>query len=163
MKAETAFKKLPWDITIAMCMLGMLGSIFTNTGLGNLIASVLNPLTGRMGPLTLSIVSCLLTGILVNIFINSNLAGAAITIGTFGPICVSMGYNPAVIMAPTLFATSFFFVLGMNGPLLLNKAYGYWDITDPTLPGVLTILFTSVVIPVLTYLIAMITGIPIYL
>ena len=163
MKAENAFKKLPWDITIAMCMLGMLGSIFTSTGLGNLIASVLNPLTGNMGPLALSIVSCLLTGLLVNIFINSNLAGAAITIGTFGPICVSMGYNPAVIMAPTLFATSFFFVLGMNGPLLLNKAYGYWDITDPTLPGTLTILFTSIVIPVLTYLLALIAGIPIYL
>ena len=37
----------------------------------------------------------------------------------------------------------------MNAIMLMNKGYGYWNDKDTMLPGYLTVVLTSVVIPVI--------------
>ena len=39
--------------------------------------------------------------------------------------------------------------MGMNAIMLMNKSCGYWNDKDTMLPGYLTVVLTSVVIPVI--------------
>ena len=48
--------------------------------------------------------------------------------------------------------------MGMNAIMLMNKGYGYWNDKDTMLPGYLTVVLTSVVIPVICCLLCGIIG-----
>lgn len=48
--------------------------------------------------------------------------------------------------------------MGMNAIMLMNKGYGYWNDKDTMLPGYLTVVLTSVVIPVICCLLCGVIG-----
>lgn len=161
--AEKALKKLPLHAMMAAGLMPLLAQLFSSTGLGDCIGDWIMPLVGNMGPLALMCLSALIMGILVNVFINANLAVSALIIGIISPVCVSLGYNPSLIMLPSMFLASFFFAMGSHNIMLLNNGYGYWDMKDPILPGFLVILFCALVFPVICYFLLPLFGFPIYL
>ena len=48
--------------------------------------------------------------------------------------------------------------MGMNAIMLMNKGYGYWNDKDTMRPGYLTVVLTSVVIPVICCLLCGVIG-----
>ena len=54
--------------------------------------------------------------------------------------------------------TDFFWAMGMNAIMLMNKGYGYWNDKDTMLPGYLTVVLTSIVIPVICCLLCGVIG-----
>lgn len=161
--ADKAIKKLPLQAMIAAGLIPLLSQLFSNTGLGDLISDIISPLVVNAGPLGLSIISALIMGVLINLFVNANLAVSALVIGIISPVCVGLGYNPVVIMMPTLFMASFFFVLGSNNIMLLNIGYGYWEMKDTVLPGAITVLICALLFPVVCCAVCPLFGIPLHI
>lgn len=161
--ADKAIKKLPIQAMIAAGLMPLLSQLFSNTGLGELITDVVSPLVVNAGPLGLSIISALIMGVLVNLFVNAGLAVSALVIGMISPVCVELGYNPIVVMMPTLFIASFFFVFGSNNIMLLNMGYGYWNMKDPILPGTLSVLICAVLFPVVCCAVCPLFGLPLHI
>jgi len=162
-RPKYALSHIPWDIVLALTTFPLLGVLFTTTGIGDFIADLLKPLIGNMGPLAFSIFTAFTTGIIVNVFVNANIAVCTMMITIFSPICLNMGYNPTVIMAPTLMMVSFFFCMGNNSMVLINKGYGYWEMKDPMVPGYIVIALISIVYPVVCYIVGPMIGLPIYI
>ena len=161
--ADKAIKKLPVQAMIAAGLMPLLSQLFSSTGLGELVSDVISPLVVNAGPLGLSIISALIMGVLVNMFVNAGLGVSALVIGMISPVCMELGYNPVPVMMPTLFIASFFFVIGSNNIMLLNMGYGYWTMKDPILPGILSVLLCAVLFPVVCCLICPAFGIPLYI
>lgn len=141
----------------------LLAKLFSETGLGRCIGDWIGPLTHGLGPLGLSIVSALLMGVLVNAFVNANIAVLALVMGVVTPLCIELGYNPTVVLMPTMFLASFFFVMGAHNIMLLNKGYGYWNMKDPMLPGIIVVVLCAVIFPIVCYAVAPLIGLNIYI
>lgn len=161
--AKKALGKIPWDNVLALCTFPLLGNLLTETGLGDLITDLLKPIVGNMSPLIFSIFACLITGILVNIFVNANIAVCAMCVTIFTPVCISLGYNPSVLLYPTLCVVSLFFCIGSNTMVLMNKGYGYWEMKDPILPGFLVICMFSLIYPIISFAMSSLIGLSIYI
>ena len=161
--AKRALAKIPWDNVLALCTFPLLGNLLTGTGLGDFISALLKPIVGNMSPLVFSIFACLATGVLVNVFVNANIAVCALSVTIFTPVCVALGYNPTVLLYPTLCVVSLFFCIGSNTMVLMNKGYGFWEMKDPILPGFLTILLFSVIYPVITFGMSRLIGLSVYI
>lgn len=161
--ADKAIKKLPLHVMIASGFVPLLAKLFSETGLGHCIGDWIGPLIQGLGPLGLSIVSALLMGTLVNVFVNANLAVLALVMGVITPVCIKLGYNPEVVLIPSMFLASFFFVMGAHNIMLLNKGYGYWEIRDPMLPGTIVVLLCAVIFPIICCCIAPLLGMSIYI
>ncbi|MDO4548417.1 MAG: hypothetical protein Q4D04_09985, partial [Clostridia bacterium] len=161
--AKDGFKKLPIQMMIAMGFINITGTLFTGTGLGDALGTLIGPLVNGVGPLGFSIIASLLLGIMVNIFVNAQTGAYALVLGVLSPVCVSLGYNPVLIMLPVMFVGSFFFCMGPSAMCMLNKGYGYWEMKDPMLPGYLVVIFASVLFPVICYYVGPIFGMPVYL
>jgi len=162
-KPKQALGKIPWDNVLALTTFPLLGVLFTTTGLGDFITDLLKPLVGNMGPLSFSIFTAIICGIVLNLFVNANIAVCAMIITIFSPVCVSLGYNPTVLMAPTLMMVSFFFCMGNNTMVLINKGYGYWEMKDPMIPGFISIFILGIVYPIVAYVVGPMIGLSIYL
>lgn len=161
--AKKALGKIPWDNVLALCTFPLLGNLLTSTGLGDFITAILKPVMGGMSPLTFSIAACLTTGILVNIFVNANIAVCALCVTIFTPVCISLGYNPTVILYPTLCVVSLFFCIGSNTMVLMNKGYGYWEMKDPILPGFLVVILFSLIYPCISVAVSGLVGLDVLL
>lgn len=160
---EKAVRKVQWANVLALCTFGLLGTLFSNTGLGGFVNDMLKPIVGNMSPVIYCMFACLITGLCVNLFVNANIAVCAMCITIFSSVCVSLGYNPTVIMAPSLAIVSFFYCMGANTMVLLNKGYGYWEMKDTVLPGFLSIILISIVYPLVTCVVAPIIGLSLYM
>lgn len=161
--ADQVFKKLPVHVMISSGLVPLLAKLFSETGLDTFMGSWISLLISNPGPLGLSIISAMTMGILVNVFVNANVAVSALVIGIFGPVCVNMGYNPVVVMMPSMFIASFFFIVGSHNIMLLNKGYGYWEMKDPILPGIIAVVFSAIAFPIVCYLVCPIFGISAYI
>ena len=160
---EKAVRKVQWANVLALCTFGLLGTLFSNTGLGDFVNDLLKPIVGNMSPVVFCIFACLITGLCTNVFVNANIAVCAMCITVFSSVSVSLGYNPTVVMAPAMAIISFFYCMGANTMVLLNKGYGYWEMKDPMLPGYLSIVVISIVYPLVTCLVAPMIGLSLYL
>lgn len=163
MPIKEALAKLPMEVLIPLGILPIMGNLFSNSGLSELISSLLGPAVDGLSPLMFSIVCALAAGIIVNVFVNAGSAANALIMGVTAPLCVSMGYNPVVVLLPTMLMVSMFFVFGANAVMMLNKGYGYWEDKDSILPGTLLILFCGIIFPVVCCLIGPIFGFPLYI
>lgn len=163
MSIKDALSKLPMEILIPLGILPILGSLFSTTGLSDLISDILRPTVDGLSPIKFSIVCALAAGIVVNVFVNAGNAANALIIGVAAPLCVDMGYNPSVVLLPTILIASLFFVFGVNSIMMLNKGFGYWEDKDSILPGTILLLVCSVVFPIVCCLLGPIWGYPLYI
>ncbi len=161
--SDKVFHRLPFAVTLAMALMPLMGKLFSETGLGNWISILLTPLIGKMGPWMLCFFSVLLTGILINIFVNAQMAAETLMLGIVTPIAVSLGYNPILIMLPSAMISSCFFCFGINSAIMMNQGYGYWDAKDFTVPGFITIFIISVSTSIFSVIVAPLLGIPLFL
>ena len=161
--AAEAFKRLPIQMMVAMGFVNLMSGLFSNTGLGDLMGALIRPLMQDMGPLPFSIACALITGLLINVFVNAQTAAYALTLSMFTPACINLGYNPSIVLLPTMFISSYFFCMGPNAICLLNRGYGYWKMQEPMLPGFIVVVLGSIIFPVICFFVGPLIGMAIYL
>lgn len=161
--SKTVLKKLPWTIMIAAMFIPIMGQCFSKHGIGQLVVDYVGPLFHGMSPFVFCFVAALFQGIIANAFVGASMAAQALGIGLLGPICVSLGYNPSLVMLPVLFINSCFFVLGFNVSMMINKEYGYWETTDTTVPGIILLVVCAFMFAVAACVFGPLFGLSLYL
>jgi len=156
-------KKVPWSPLIAICMLPLLGIIVTDTGFGDWFSDLVSPLFGNVSPLAFSIITTVLMAVCINLLVNAMIGTQALIMSIAGPLCVALGYNPTIVLLPAAFAASFYWCMGANQYVAINKDYGWWDMKDPIIPGLAAAILVSIVACVVACTLGPIFGMPLYL
>ena len=162
--ASKIWDNLPMPVLFLMFMASIMGQLWTGTGLIEAVSALLGPILGNFSPLALSIVMTFISLIVINILVN---AGASVALPVFTSLgvalCSNMGANPGVVLLPMIVSLSMVWMVMLNSTSYVNFGYGWYKIEDAYLPGLLAILFVSIALPVLTFLIVPFAGMPIYL
>ena len=155
MTARDAFgKAVPWEIVFSSVSFPMVGVILANNGVISFLEAVVTPLVGNMHPFFLMLFICLMAGIINNALVSANFATNAIFVACMAPLVLAMGYNPAIILLPTIYMCSITVCLFPNAVMFINYNYGYWKPKDPILPGALAMVGFSVIACLFTYFLA---------
>lgn len=141
--------RVPIHVLLCMGTIPMMSRLLTGTGVLDALTDVLKSNVSIESPILFSIAACLITGLAINVCVNASSAVGPSMVALLTPISMALGFNPAVVLLPTMLESGFFWAMGMNTIMLMNKGYGYWDDKDAAIPGYLTILFTSIVIPII--------------
>ncbi len=157
------FKRLPWNSLIAICMLPLMSTVIVDNGISDWLGTLLRPLLVDFSPLAFSLVCSVTLAVHINVMVNSMQAAMALVMSIAAPICVSLGYNPTIVLLPTAFASSYMWCFGANQYVMMNKEYGWWRFKDPIIPGFISTLIPAVLAPVIACLVGPIIGLPLYL
>lgn len=148
---KECLSKVPWAVLIGICTLPIIGTILQSTGVSAWIQDAVAPLLSGLSPLGLSVALALVMFLLVNILVNA-FVGVWVSMVSLGTILsISMGYNPVVVVFPCLLTASFMWCMGTNAVSLLNKGYDWWDMKDPIIPGFISGIIASILIPLMSY------------
>lgn len=161
--SNAVFKKLPWTIIIASAFIPIMGTCFSAHGIGKMVVATIGGVFNGLGPVAFCLVATIIQGIFCNVFVGASTAALTLGVGLMTPICISLGYNPSLIMMPVIMINSCFFIVGVNTTMLLNKGYGYWELKDPIVPGVILLLACAVVYALVTCLLGPVIGVPLYM
>ena len=153
-----SMSKVPLRILMCMGIIPMMSKLLTTTGVVDWLTDILKGNLNITSPLLFSIVTTLIMGLAINVLVNTSSAIGPSLIAIFTPIAAAMGFNPVVVLMPVMLESSFIWAMGMNAIMLMNKGYGYWNDKDTMLPGYLTVVLTSVVIPVICCLLCGVIG-----
>lgn len=162
-KSGDVIKKLPWNALVAICILPLLGNLITDTGISDWISAVVNPLLGNGSPFTLCLLAALIMAILCNLLVNAMMGTMALVMTVAAPICVSLGYNPTIVLLPAAFAGSYFWCMGANQYVAINKDYGWWEMKDPIIPGFVVAIMMAVISSVVACTLGPVFGMSLYL
>lgn len=156
------FEHVPMKILFIILFAGTIGSLFTATGLSALFTDYLSPLFSGLSPYAFIVVTCLVMAFLENVCVTVNTIYVLVmTLVT--PICLSMGYNPSLMMLPVLILHCTFFVLRLNATVLVNKHYGWWETRDGVVPGIIVVVILCLLFPAIALLVGPVMGMPIYI
>lgn len=161
--ARDIWKKMPFELLFSMSLIPIMGKLITSTGASKFLGTLLIPVLKGLPPLVFSMVVALLAGIAVNFLLNAASAVGPMFLAIVPPICLQLGYNPAVVMMPMIFVATFFFVMGNQTFMLINAPYGWWKTNEPILPGVCCVVAGSVLFPLIIFGVSSIMGISPYI
>ena len=116
-----------------------------------------------MSPVIIMIILAALMGIFNNIFINAIPGMLAIFVGGTAAVVTSMGFNPTIVLLPTIFLASFTLCSSAQTNMLLTFGYNYWKPNDPFVPGMIFSLMAAVITSVVCALLGPLMGISLYL
>lgn len=156
-------KRLPWGVLLCVCLVPLIGTVITNTGVSDWLNVILSPLLGGVGALSLSIVSCVLVFLCMNLMVNCTHGAQALTITLSTTVCIGLGYNPCTVLMPSMFAGAWFWCVGANYIVMMNKGYGWWSMKDTLLPGFASGLFLCIAVPLINYIVCPLWGLSFYL
>ena len=162
-KPAAAFKDVPFAVLLNTALVPLFGTLFTTTGLSAAIGSVITPIIGNMSPVIIMIILAALMGIFNNIFINAIPGMLAIFVGGTAAVVTSMGFNPTIVLLPTIFLASFTLCSSAQTNMLLTFGYNYWKPNDPFVPGMIFSLMAAVITSVVCALLGPLMGISLYL
>ena len=160
---KTQLKSLPVGVLLCVCVLPILGTVITSTGVDSLIGSIFVPLIGNMGPLPFSMVCTLILFLLMNLLVNATHGAHVLAMGICVPVCLSLGYNPTTVLFPMLMAGGWFWCVGANYLMMMNHGYGWWEMKDNIVPGFIAGFLCVIIVPIVNYLVCLIAGLPLYL
>lgn len=156
-------KRLPWGVLLCVCMVPLIGTVITGTGVSDWLNDLLSPLLGGMGVLPLSMASCALVFLCMNLMVNCTHGAQALTITLSTTVCIGLGYNPCTVLMPAMFAGAWFWCIGANYIVMMNKGYGWWELRDTLLPGFATGAFLCIAVPLINYLLCPLWGLSFYI
>lgn len=160
---KDAMSHTPVEMLVMTGLCPLLATLFSNYEIGTWIADTFLGGMSGMSPLVFMIVSSLVMAVLANVFVNATTGILAVVLVAFTPLACSMGMDASIVLLPASFLGSFVCVLGSQVPMLMTFDWGYWKINETTKVGSVVALFASVVVPVVCYLVAMVTGQSLYL
>ena len=164
LNCKTVWNRVPIAILLSASFLPLMAKLFSDHGLNAFVSDLLGPVFGNFGPFGFMMVTTLVLGVMLTFFVNAQTPVNGIIFTCAPPIALALGYNPAVVMFPALFTNGFFFAHGANATTILNRDYGYWSkTTDPMGPGLILIAATTVIFSIITYFLAPMVGMPLYI
>ena len=163
MNGSKALRALPMDVFLTIALAGIMATGFANYGIGDWLASFMAPLLSGLSPLMLMFVCGAIMVIMNSVFANATFGIIAILVTVFTPIVTQLGMNPVLILIPCIFMGACTNVVGVQTNMFLTYEYGYWDMKDPILPGVLTNIVWVTVITLIAYFVGPLVGMPLYL
>lgn len=158
-----AITHLPWSVLIMSCILSLIGTMFSTSGMGGWIARTLSSRLGALPPFVMMLLLVFLYTLINNLLCNANIGLIVIYITAFSPIIMACGYNPAMILMPVMMTTSCTLALGAQSAMVLTYDYGYWTMKDPVLPGFLISFAIAFAVSVVVWFAGPLIGIPLYL
>ncbi len=161
--AKKVLTKIPWNPLIAICMLPLMSTIVGSSGINDWLRTILTPVFGNVSPLAFMLICSFAMSILMTVLVNSMQAAMALVMTVSAPICVALGYNPTLVLLPAAMGGSYMWVLGANQYVMMNKEYGWWEMSDTVIPGVISICIPTIISCFMALLLGPLFGMPIYL
>jgi len=153
-------KKIPLSCLLCIALVPMMALFITKTGLIDWISDIIIPILDSVkSPLLYAMICALIMGLGVNFTVSAMTAFQAAYMVILVPITVELGFNPVVVLMPTLLIASFFWSMGLNYMVMLNRGYGYWEDKDLFAPGMISVVLCAIVIPLLVFAISGILGV----
>ena len=163
MEGRKAIKRISMDMFFMMGVAAILATAFANYGIGSWLAGIFAPILKGLPPLALMFLCAIVMFVMNSLFANATFGIISILITVFTPIVMELGMNPVIILLPCIFLGACTNVVGVQQNMFLTYEYGYWDMKDPLIPGILTNLVWIVIITLLAYFIGPRAGMPLYL
>jgi len=156
------FKAPPFGQLLQMCFNGLIGVLFINYGIDKWMAGVLVPMLQSLSPFMLMIVCALTVQFINAMFPNANSGIITICVTIFAPVIFGLGLNPLVILAPQILNSGLQQILGVQMNMYITYKYGYWEINEPILPGVLSCIMWCVVTSIVVWFLYPMTNLSLY-
>lgn len=161
--SKKVLTKIPWNPLIAICMLPLMSTIVGSSGIRDWLTVIFTPIFGNVSPLVFALICSFAMSFLMTVLVNSMQAAMALVMSVAAPICVSLGYNPTLLLLPAAMGASYMWVLGANQYVMMNKEYGWWEMKDTIVPGVISICIPTVISCFIALLLGPLFGMPVYL
>ncbi|MDR1914182.1 MAG: anion permease [Clostridiales bacterium] len=116
----------------------MMGTVLSANGISTWLGDSILPFVSDTSPLVIMIVLAALAGVFVNITVGTTYAAIAIFITCTAPVIEVLGYNPSIVLMPTIIILSFMMCFYALPTVYPNFNYGYYKAGDAVLPGALT-------------------------
>lgn len=156
---KETWNSIPMTVLFVIIAMPIMGRLFTNTGLMELVSTLMASLFSGMSPLMLSITFTAASLALQNLLPNAGGSMALPVITGVGvTLCYSMNANPLGVMLPFIVTTSFVGANMLNVNCQINYGYGWYEVKDGNLPGLFSHLLVAIVLPMLTFLFAPLAG-----
>ena len=134
-----AFSKgIPWEVVFSCATLAMLGTILDANGVAVWLGNLLAPMLSGVSPLLMMLLLAGGAALMTNICIGGTYPTIAVFVSCTAPVIEMLGYSPAIILMPAIIAISFTICVYAQSTVYANYVYGYYDVKEPVLPGILT-------------------------
>lgn len=154
---KEAQKNLPWDMLFLIGLGTAFAGAISTTGLG---AWMINSALGWT--IEYSVIFIMLVasavGVLVHYVMTVSSAAVAVLTAAVIPLAIASGINPAMLVIPVVFTGSATLIQPLAPDMQLTFPYGYWKIQEMFIPGLIVAAFWTVLVTVLTYIIAPMVG-----
>lgn len=150
-----AFSKgIPWEVVFSCATLAMLGTILESNGVAAWLGNLLAPMLSGVSPLLMMLLLAGGAALMTNICIGGTYPTIAVFVSCTAPVIEMLGYNPAIILMPAIIAISFTICVYAQSTVYANYVYGYYDVKEPVLPGILTSVAGVIVASLVCYFLA---------
>jgi len=157
------FKSAPFGMLLNMMFMPLIGYLFQTYGIDKWVGGMAAPLLKSFSPLMLMFGCCLVMTFVNAVLPNASNAIITMCISIFTPVIISLGLNPVTILIPTIMMAAFTNILGVQMNLYMVYQYGYWEMNDPIIPGVMSNVFGTLVVTAVAYFVHPFIGLSFYL
>jgi len=162
-KPDDAFKSLPFEVLILIGFSPIIANMINDSGLGSWAVANLFGWAHGLHPFLIMLISTFAMTIMINVFANATIGIIGVVIVAFAPLVIANGLNPTIALLPAMFMGSATTVLGVQTNVVLTYHYGYWNMKDPIIPGIIVSIMWSVILTVIAYVFGPLFGMPILL
>ncbi|MEY8336538.1 SLC13 family permease [Lachnospiraceae bacterium 62-35] len=162
-KCKEAMKGLPLNVLMVSGMAPVIALLFKEYEIGPWLTGGLVQHISGLPVFLLILVLALILALVNNVFANATAGIIAVCVTTFAPMVVEMGYNPSLVLLPTIFMGACTVVLGAQINVVLTYDYGYWEMKDPVIPGCIICVLWTFIISVVAYFVGPMVGLSYYL
>ncbi len=150
-----AFSKgIPWEVVFSCATLAMLGTILQANGVAAWLGDLLAPMLSGVSPLLMMLLLAAGAALMTNVCIGGTYPTIAVFISCTAPVIETLGYHPAIILMPTIIVISFTVCVYAQSTVYANYIYGYYDVKEPVLPGILTCIAGVIIASLVCYFLA---------
>jgi|GEM_PF-1076629 len=147
-------KAIPWEVVFSTATISMIGNVVNNNGIAKWLGDLILPVVSNVSPLIIMIVLAALAGVFINITTGTTYAAIAIFVTCTAPVIEAIGYNPSLVLMPTIIIISFMICFYAHATVYPNYSYGYYKAGDLVLPGALTVVVGVIISSLVCYLLA---------
>lgn len=162
-KPEDAFKSLPIEVLILIGFSPIIANVINDSGLANWAVVNLFGWAHGLHPLLIMLIATFAMAIMINACANATIGIIGVVIVAFTPLVLANDLNPTIALLPAMFMGSCTTVLGVQTNVVLTYHYGYWNMKDPIVPGLVLAVMWSVILTLVAYFFGPLFGMPIML
>jgi anion transporter len=162
-KPDDAFKSLPFDVLMLIGFSPIIANMVNDSKLGEWAVTNLFGWANGLHPFLIMLIAALARSCMGNAFANATIGIIGVVIVAFAPMVIANGLNPTIALLPAMLMGSCTTVLGVQTNVVLTYHYGYWNMKDPIVPGLVLAVIWPVVMTAVAYFCGPMFGMPILL